>query len=426
LSHIFAKDSLLTNMPAHLRNWWSRNHVVVLRVAIAVLASYMLLKLGSEFYRLLFDESRLGALDLGHRYWEVQNWFGNLPVYFKSKFATYPPMSYLFFWLALGWAPFGVCRWLWAAICVAALYWLARLVVRESGAGTRLERIFVALLPLSMTATGVAVGNGQISPFLVPVLCTAVLLVTRERELGWGSELAIVMLMLVGLIHPVTASPFFLIVLFAAPRLRPALLIVLGYLVLSFWSASFQPENLPALLYSWVGNVRTGESVSGYADIHLVLHYSGLGNWQYPVSMLSIALFAVWSFVHRRQDPWLLLGVTAIVARLWTYHGLYDDMLFVIPMVTLFRMTKEATKSNRDVMAAVLLGSNVLVMLLPSRMHYIWLPPWPAVFAWAHGIVWAATFVFLLIQAGGERKRQVGKEGLASARHAGTLSCPND
>lgn len=35
---------------------------------------------------------------------------------------------------------------------------------------------------------------------------------------------------------------------------------------------------------------------------------------------------------------WLLLGVTAIVSRVWTYHRLYDDLLLMIPMIALYRV----------------------------------------------------------------------------------------
>ena len=416
----------MINFSAQLRSWWLHNQFAVLRAAIAILASYMLLKLGSEYYRLVFDESRLGAIDLAHRYREVHRWFAHERVYLESVFATYPPMSYLFFWLALGWLPLGLSRWLWAAASLLSLVWLSRILVRESGAGTRLERTFVSLLPFSMAATGVAIGNGQLTPILLPMLCTAILLTTRKRQLDGCAEIAIVLLMLVSLVHPTTASPFFLIVLIVAPRLRPALLIVLGYLLLSFLASAFQAEELPALANSWIANLAAGEETSGYADLHYGLWLIGLGKWIYPASGLMTAGLAIWIFTHRRADPWLLLGVTAIVARLWTYHGIYDDMLLILPMVTLFRIAKGKTESNQDIVAALLLGANVVVAMLPVRMHFLWGPPWPAVFAWAHVVVWAPTLLFLLMHARRMPDRQVGNGGLALESTAATLAFPGE
>jgi len=420
------KKKPVTSFPEQLRDWWSRNQTALLRTAIAILASYTVMKLGSEFYRLLFDESRLGALDLSHRYLEVNLWFSHERVYLESVYATYPPMSYLFFWLALGWAPFGFCRWLWAGLSLLSLVWLSRIVVLESGAETRLERIFAALLPFSMAATGVAVGNGQLVPILIPMLCTAVLLTTGKRKLDWRSESAIVLLMLTSLVHPPTAAPFFLIVLIVAPRLRPALLVALGYLLLTILASSFQAEELPALANSWVINLTAGKEPSGYADVHYGLWLLGLGKWIYPASGLMITGLAIWIFTHRRADPWLLLGVTAIVARLWTYHGVYDDMLLIIPMVTLFRIAGREAERNEDIVATVLLGANVAVAMLPVRMHFFWEPPWPAVFGWAHVAVWVPTLLFLLIIASRAPVRHIGNKDLASGGAAVNLAFPRD
>jgi len=59
-----------------------------------------------------------------------------------------------------------------------------------------------------------------------------------------------------------------------------------------------------------------------------------------PSSLLLLVLLGLWIRWHRRSDPWLLFGVTAIVARLWTDHQLFDDLLILVPLVTLFRLLK--------------------------------------------------------------------------------------
>jgi hypothetical protein len=67
------------------------------------------------------------------------------------------------------------------------------------------------------------------------------------------------------------------------------------------------------------------------------------------------------------KDLWLLLGVTAIVARLWTYHRRYDDLLLLLPMITLFRITKQPCYSDivRLCAAAFFLG-NWMLLLAPG------------------------------------------------------------
>ena len=410
--------------PADVRLWWSRHHSTALRVAIAVLAVFMLVKLGSEFFRLVFDQSGFGAVDLRMRYREVHHWFAGLPVYPVMKNSTYPPMSYAVLWLALGWAPVSVCRWLWAVASVLSLCWLSWMTVQESGASTRLERSFAALLPLSLNATGVAIGNGQLVPLLAPMLWAAILLLARKQDTGWRSELAIVTLMLASLVHPATASPFFLIVLIVPSRIRPAALVVLGYIALTLLAASFQTDDLTALLRGWLHNAAVVTPSSGYADLHYALYLLGLRDWALPASGIVIAVLGVWIFVHRRLDPCLLLGVTAIVARLWTYHGLYDDLLIIFPMVTLFRIAKGAAQDDDDVRAAVLLGSAVIIMLMPARMHHFWAEPGPALFALTHTFIWLAILVFLVRRA----RKEFGAVSLSTKgrKYIGSEVCRNN
>ena len=66
---------------------------------------------------------------------------------------------------------------------------LARsLVLRESKAITPLERVFVALMPLSMYATGATIGNGQLIIHLLPALLFGLLLL-YSRPSGWRTDL---------------------------------------------------------------------------------------------------------------------------------------------------------------------------------------------------------------------------------------------
>jgi hypothetical protein len=43
---------------------------------------------------------------------------------------------------------------------------------------------------------------------------------------------------------------------------------------------------------------------------------------------------------------WLLLGVTALVARFWTYHRWYDDLLILLPMIALFRIAQQRPSAD--------------------------------------------------------------------------------
>lgn len=382
-----------------LRHWWAGHHVLVLRLVVVLMAVLAVLKLGDEFRRLLWEPGYLGAIDLKQRYSEVHYWFAGKPVYGELGSATYPPASYVLLWPFLGWLTLTQARWLWAVTTVAALAQLIYLVMRESEASTRLERVFVALMPLSMNATGVAIGNGQLIVHLLCVFLTGIVLMRRERRRWYEESLAIV-LILAALVKPSVTIPFFWLVLFIPGKLRLALVIGFGYIALTLFAASFQQYGVVSLLGDWTTQaLRTAgqASVENYGSVHSWLHALGMEKWNFVSSLLVLSALGFWIYRHRYQDLWLLLGVTALIARCWTHHGLYDDLLIVVPMVALFRIAKRGSSPDEtDATASVLLVITTLTMLLPARMYFLWPPPWPWLFAGGHVIVWMAVLVFLL------------------------------
>jgi hypothetical protein len=176
--------------------------------------------LGYQFWRLLsgsspiWTSSPVGAFDLNLRHNEVQRWFAGLPIYHESKTAVYPPASYVILWPFLGWLGFTPARWLWAITTVVGLYWLIHLILRESGAKTSFERLFVTLMPLSMYATGATIGNGQLIDHLLPVLIAGIFLL-QQRQGGWMMDLFNTTLLLGPLVTPSITIPFFWIILFS-------------------------------------------------------------------------------------------------------------------------------------------------------------------------------------------------------------------
>ena len=176
-SSLDASASLSSTLLSALRAWWLEHHGWLLRAAVAILAVFALLKLGSEFWRLVWDSSRIAAIDLKFRHIEVQRWFAGLPVYSYRHGAVYPPATYAMLWPLVGWLNFTAARWVWAASSVVMLAWLTWLIASRIGADAPVERAFVALLLLSMNATGVAIGNGQLIVHCLCLLLTGLLVV---------------------------------------------------------------------------------------------------------------------------------------------------------------------------------------------------------------------------------------------------------
>ncbi len=220
-----------------------------------------------------------------------------------------------------------------------ALAWLAILLLRASEAQDRLDRWFVVLMPLSLNATGVCLGNGQLIIHLLPVILAGLLLVSDPRG-GWGRDAAAAGLMTIGLAKPSIAAPFFWIVLFAPRRLRPAVLTVVFYGLLTVGAAHFQKAGLLELIKQWLDYAPGHVAEEGYADLHKWLTVLGLKSYALPASLIVLVAIGIWTYRYRKADLWLQLAVVALVARLWTYHRQYDNLLLLPAMLILFRQTQ--------------------------------------------------------------------------------------
>lgn len=380
------------------RKWWSAHSAAVLRTLIVLMSILAVQRLSYEFWRLLWSTEHKGAVDLKIIHHLAHAWFLGEPVYAQFRNATHPPASYAIAWPFVGWLEFTPIRWLWAIGIIPVLAWLAYLVVRESGASTRLERAFLVLMLLSSYATAVTIGNGQLILHLLPLLLTAILLLARSQGC-WRVDLLVALLFLIALVKPSVTAPFFWLVLFVPGRLWPALLIVGGYIGLSLFATTYQTVGLLELTRGWLERSSATAATFGYANLHAWLASMGLERWMGVASVLALLGLGWWTYRHRDSDIWVLLGVTALVARLWTYHALYDDLLIVLPMVALLRMTRaDRVTPDAEAAAAIMLAILFLAMLIPARL-LSWPRPWNWPFSIGEPIAWLATLVFLLTKA---------------------------
>jgi len=369
-----------------------------------LMATVALVWLAYQFWRLLWQETPIwptsptGAVDLKILHEEVHDWFAGRAVYGRPANAVYLPATYVLLWPLLGWLPVTAARWLWGVTTVAALGWLVRLIVRGSGADTPLERAFVALMPLSMYAAGAAIGNGQLIVHVLPLLLAGVLLL-RQSQGRWRDVSLPTFLLLLSLAKPTLTVPFFWIVLFAPGGLRSTFLAALGYVGLTLFAASFQEPEWPSLWREWLAGSSKLAAHAGTANVHVWLGALGLERWMLPASLLLLLTLGLWTYRHRRADLWLLMGVAAIIARFWTHHRWYDDLLILLPMVALFRIARRGPGADRsDVLAGVLLGLTLLTTLAPGGL-YLFPWPWNRVYVAGQVVVWVAVLFFLLDRA---------------------------
>jgi len=164
-------------------------------------------------------------------------------------------------------------------------------------------------------------------------------------------------------------------------------------------AVAFQGFALSSLFQDWL--VRSLEGAAreaaggGYGNLHSWLAFVGLGQWNLPVSLLVMLALGFWTYQHRHGDLWLLLGVTALVARFWTYHRSYDDMLVLLPMITLFRIARDGPSDDRcAVMAGLLLAIAVMSMFVPALIFVF--PSWKPLLKTSQTPVPLLMLIFLL------------------------------
>jgi hypothetical protein len=123
-----------------------------------------------------------------------------------------------------------------------------------------------------------------------------------------------------------------------------------------------------------------------------------------PASLLVLGGLGLWVYLHRRVDLWILVGVTGIVARLWTYHGWYDDLLILLPMIALFRWIKQRSEvDGYTVLAGALLGTTLAVTLAPGGL-YLLPAPFKTLYVGLQTLLWITDFAFLLSIARHDRR----------------------
>lgn len=389
------------SIAAGVRSFWSHRGLSIIRFAAAIICFGAVLRLYKGVLGLLAGVSEG---NVPYVFTElIPRWFAGLPVYSYSPLAVHPPATYVMLWPFFGWLEATPARWLWTALALAALGWLVLITVREGGGEERWQRIFLACLPLGMYATEIALSKGQFAVFLLPMLITGILLVER-RAPGWKRDSVVFLLLLLTLSKPPVAALFMWIVLFLPGGTRPILLVAAVYALLTFFALSFSTEELSTLFQDW--RARSSELAlnEGSTHLHKLLRNWSLGGWILPASCLVFAVHGWWVHRHRRVDPWLLMGVTAIVARFWTYHRQYDDLLILLPAITLFRLAKKGPRNGTDVIAALLFSLIVAGSLAPLSIlskRLVWGINLSGVLA----RIWMLVLVFLLWESRRERLR---------------------
>jgi len=366
----------------------------MITTALAALAA---VRLGYETWRYFLQPGPRGAMDLRIVWRLSASWFDGRNVYILSDYATHPPATFALMWPFVGWLPWTAAHWLWAVVMAGSLAALMILGLRAAGLTNRRERRVAALLVLAMAPTAITVGIGE-TTFLQLAALLAALALLRARPPGWGRDLLVALALLVTLIRPHFAAPLFWVFLFSPGGFRPVALSAAGYLVATGVALSFQHGSATVTLSEWFTNLsRTAATHGGHVNLHAWLQGIGLEEWTLLASLVVLIATGLWVYRRRHVDPWFLVGATAIVARLWTYHEMYDDILMVLPLIALCRVARiesgAAGAPGTGPTRALLVAGATLVLLPVSPIRYdVVEVVWDVVFV----TVWLGLLAFLV------------------------------
>ena len=197
--------------------------------------------------------------------------------------------------------------------------------------------------------------NGQLALHLLPMVVAGLLFLLR-RPPSWRRDLGGAALLLLSLAKPTLTAPFMWIAITARRPLPPAALLGLGYVGLTVASSFFQPGGPVGLMGQFAGGAaRDAARAAGlsHADLHAWIEALRLGGGYTVASLAALAALGWWTIFRARDaDPWVKLGVAAIVARVWTFHFRYDDMLLIVPLISLIRLVSRRERARRSTRSA--------------------------------------------------------------------------
>jgi hypothetical protein len=312
-----------------------------------------------EVHRLLFEPTGPNDLLLYNEL--IRDWFAQVPVYVGHRGAVHPPAVFLLLWPIYGWMPAQLVRWYYALTTALVVAAFVGLLLREARPVRSIDRALLAVLVGTCYPAAITIGNGQITFYILIAVLAGILLSLRESP-GARRDAALAALFLFALVKPNLTLPFFWVIAFTKGWFRPVILALVAYGVATVTAIALHGiglDGVRALLAAWYTRGEYGFSATGYGNLHSWLGEIGLTSWIFPASGLVFALHGLWAWRHRGADPWVLIGVAAIVARLWAYHRVYDDLLLLFPVIALYRLAR-SDSSDMEAWLLFLLGSVAL------------------------------------------------------------------
>ena len=274
--------------------------------------------------------------------------------------------------------PWPTVRWTFAALNLLALIVIGRWAWNAGRAHGRPSAWMLCASSLALGSHATSLGVGQTGTIVLALLVLALRLEERRRPVGAGLALG------VGFLKLNVAAPFALP--FLVRRRWTALAAVAAYLGLTSLVVWSWIDTAP---FELVRQMLWGASILEQRDSGLLAFLSGAGLGG-PMTIAGLATGAVAVGLlllrHLVDRPLLLqFAVACVVARLWTYHRVYDNSLLTFLLVALGSTWLRRPSAG---LAWAYLGVGA-TLWTPTRFAD------SAALAWVHHAVWLGAVILL-------------------------------
>lgn len=344
----------------------------------------------------IFWNPHQGAIDLRYYFDWTQAWGDGINVYGRADRPEYPPASLVLLFPLTGWLDWAATRVLWGVLSSLGIAVLIVITLRASAAVAWRQQMAVALIVLSNNGVGTALGNGQLILLVLPVVLGAALIARHRAHTVWTDTL-VALLVTVASVKPHLALPFVWVILIQPHNLRWRALGLAGtmYLGLTLVGAAWVSAPAWTLLAQ---AIRHGTMTAAGAldpNLQFLVAKAGVPELMLPLSVMLLTLLGAWVWRHRAIDIWYQLAVCALVARLYVYHRVYDDVLLLLVEVALWQLSRGAPSAPVRQAAWLLLVTHVLILIAPGTVKA--LPHWAYIaIGLMQGSLWIITLGWLV------------------------------
>ena len=402
--------------PVLSRVWerWGRVAVWLATLGVSVIAIH---RMSYALPHAVRKVEHWSAVNVAYRYDELTRFFGGVPIYHENfGRLTYPPATYVFLWPVLGWLPLESARVLFVATNLASAIVIALLAYRLADRHPQAERFLIVAMVFACYPLQISVFLGHM-PAQVVALVAIAALILRAR-VSWATDVAASACLAASLVKPTLAPPLVAAVLIATWRWRPVLLTGGIYAGVALIASTAQPAGFVELHLAWLrantSHAVAAELIEALPNLHNWLSWAGHGRWGPAASILALVGYSVWAWRRRHADVWLLLGTGALVARLWSYHRPYDDIVILLAAIALLRVARGPDPGLR-IPAAVLFAVTCLTLLTPAwALYNLDRPTIRAVYT-AQTTVWVTVMAFLLFR-GKKQLTAISPSAMSKAR----------